>query len=144
MTLSFGNYSIKIQTIDNIRRVYDIVRNKWIILTPEEQVRQLWLHFLVHDCNIPPTRIAVEKLFKVNTKNKRFDICVFDLDAKPYLLIECKQPNVKLVQPALDQLAIYNTQLLATRFVASNGISHIGIISKNEKLFQVNHFEELL
>ncbi len=144
MTLSFGNYSIKIQTIDNICRVYDIVRNKWIILTPEEQVRQLWLHFLVHDCNIPPTRIAVEKLFKVNTKNKRFDICVFDLDAKPYLLIECKQPNVKLVQPALDQLAIYNTQLLATRFVASNGISHIGIISKNKKLFQVNRFEELL
>jgi hypothetical protein len=144
MTVSFGNYSIKIKSIDHIQKVYDIVRNKWIVLTPEEQVRQIWLHFLINDCNISPTRIAVEKLFKVNTKKKRFDICVFDQNANPLLLIECKQPNIKLVQPALDQLAIYNTQLLATKFVASNGISHIGIISKNDQLFQVNHFEDLL
>lgn len=144
MRLSFGNYSIKIQSIDHIKKVYDIVRNKWIILTPEEQVRQIWLHFLIYDCKIPVSRIAVEKLFKVNTKNKRFDICVFDDEAKPSLLIECKEPKVTLKQPALDQLAIYNSELNASRFIASNGLTHIGLIMKDNKLFQVNDIRELL
>ncbi len=90
MTIEFGKYDLQIKRNDEDKLiVYDIIRKKWIILTPEEQVRQIWLHYLVYDLNVSKTKIAVERGLKINDRKKRFDICVFGIEATPEILFEC-------------------------------------------------------
>lgn len=133
MDVSFGKYPLKIKKEDSTTKIFDIVRKKWFVLTPEEQVRQLWLHYLISDIGFSPSNIAVEKLLKINERNKRFDICIFNQDVIPEILIECKSPNIPLNKPVLEQLSIYNSHLKANKFIISNGLQHIGYqIIENE------------
>lgn len=104
-------------------KIFDIVRKKYVLLTPEEWVRQHLLHFLIHDRNVPLSLTAVEKLVMVNRLQKRFDILVYSKTHKPLLLVECKAPEVKIDQEVFDQAARYNLSLNADYFVLSNGLS---------------------
>lgn len=126
MNILFGSYNIKLKKVGQDTKIFDIVRNKWIVLTPEEQVRQVWIHYLIYDLGFSPSNLAVEKLLRFNGKNKRFDICIYNQNADPEILIECKSPKIILDTSILEQLSIYNSQLKTQKFVISNGITHRG------------------
>lgn len=139
MEILFTNYKIETKSIDQTLKVFDIVRKRWFVLTPEEQVRQIWLHYLINDLRISPTKIAVEKGLKINNRNKRFDICVYNDLLKPFILIECKAPNILLSQPNFEQLSRYNIELSAEVFVVTNGLQHIGYRLENNQIHVINN-----
>ena len=95
------------------------------MLTPEEHVRQLLLLHLVHFMKYPLALIAVEKKILINGKAKRFDIVIYERKQhRPWMLIECKSPEVTLTDAALYQLLDYHNQLQCQYWMVSNGVSH--------------------
>ena len=104
--------------------VFDTIRKKKIILTPEEWVRQHVIHFLINQHNYSPNYLKVEKQIKVNERLKRFDILTYNKSAKPYLLVECKAPEVKITQATFSQIATYNMALRVPYLLVTNGLSH--------------------
>jgi hypothetical protein len=143
MNVEFGKYQLQTRTWKEKHQVFDIVRAKWVVLTPEEQVRQIWLHYLIYDLNYSPTKIAVEKSLNVNERVKRFDICIYNNELNPYVLIECKAPSIKLSHPSFEQLSIYNIQLNAQIFVITNGLSHMGYELKDGKLIELEAMNKI-
>ena len=103
------------------RTVLCAVRKKWLVLQPEEFVRQLLLHFLIEDMRYNRNRITVERGVTVNTQQRRTDILVFDREMRPLLLIECKAPQVPLQTDVFRQAAHYNGPLRVPYLMISNG-----------------------
>jgi hypothetical protein len=87
-------------------------------------VRQHVIAYLVKEKQVPLNLIAVEKTLKINTLTKRFDVVVFDRNAKPLMLIECKAPGIRVNESVFDQAARYNLSLKAGLFLITNGIEH--------------------
>jgi type I site-specific restriction endonuclease len=111
-----------------------LIRRKEILLTPEEWVRQHIIAHLINDLNYPQTLIGVEKAIQYNGLTKRWDIVVFDSDFKPYLLIECKAPNIKLGTITLQQALSYQHQLNCELIVISNGLeTHTWQLNKEKQ-----------
>lgn len=102
--------------------IYDPIRKKYLVKTPEEVVRQLVLCYLMKEKNFPKNRIRVEKMLVVNELTKRCDILVYDWDMGNYLLVECKAPQVKLSQDTFRQIAAYNLPLRVQYLVVCNGL----------------------
>jgi hypothetical protein len=105
--------------------IFDFLRKKHLILTPEEWVRQHWINFLIYKQHYPGGLFSLEKGMKYNQMNKRTDLVVFDRQSKPYLLVECKAPDIKIDQKTLSQIMTYNTTLNCPNLILSNGIKHI-------------------
>jgi len=103
-------------------RVFDPVRKKYVAFTPEEHVRQQMLRHLITDLKYPQALIAVEKTIYLGSKAKRFDIAVFDQRHQPWLLVECKAPDITLTQHTLQQLLQYHHTLQCRFWVLTNGI----------------------
>ncbi|MCO5232011.1 MAG: type I restriction enzyme HsdR N-terminal domain-containing protein [Chitinophagales bacterium] len=114
----------KTKIIDNKKRIFDPIRKKNIVLTPEEGVRQAILAYMVEHKRYPISYIAVEKQLLYMGKNKRFDIVVYDEQHLPHILIECKQPEVKLSQKTVEQASLYNLVLKVPILVITNGLQH--------------------
>lgn len=104
--------------------IHDPIRNKYLVQTPEEVVRQLFLQFLLVEKGFPKNRIRTEKMLKVNELTKRCDILVFDWDMSPFLLVECKSPNVPLTEATLRQVASYNLPLRVKYLALTNGTTN--------------------
>lgn len=102
--------------------VWDIVRKKWIQLNPEEYVRQALLHYFSSQMHYPISLIAVEKQLKYGSLNKRYDIVVYNRKQQPWLLVECKAPEVAIKQNTLHQLLQYHSQISCPYWLLSNGI----------------------
>lgn len=105
--------------------IFDKCRRKYIILTPEEWVRQNFIQFLISEKNVPQSLISVEKEIILNKTKKRPDIVVFTKNAKPKIIIECKAPEIKITQDVLDQIARYNISLRVEYLIVTNGMTHI-------------------
>lgn len=103
--------------------VFDPVRRKNIVLTPEEMLRQMVLHYLLEIKIYPANRIRVEIGIELNGLKKRCDIVVFDPELRPWLLVECKSPKVALNQATFEQAARYNLQLQAPFLAITNGLA---------------------
>lgn len=119
--LSFAS-KFKIISKSGGRYVFDPIRKKYLIIQAEEVVRQaciLW--FLEH--GIKRSMIQVEKTFNINGLKRRFDIVIFDNAVNPYLLVECKAPEVNINQKTFDQIMAYQTALKATYIMVTNGIN---------------------
>lgn len=104
--------------------VFDIIRKKYVALTPEEWVRQHSLHFLIEEKKYPAGRFLVERQLRVATLDKRVDIAVCDPGGKIQLLVECKAPGVVLNQKVFDQIARYNWEARADILMVTNGLNH--------------------
>ena len=104
--------------------IFDEIRKKFIVLTPEEWVRQHVIQYLLQDRNYPKSYINVEKLIKVNGLSKRYDGIVFKPNGEIFLLIECKAPEVPISQDTFDQIARYNLELKAQYLMVTNGLNH--------------------
>ena len=122
--LNFPSYAFRLKSSENKTLIFDIIRKKYVVLTPEEWVRQHVLRFLLEEKNYPASLIAVEKKLKIHTRTKRTDIVVYNTQGTPEVLIECKAPSVKITQDAFDQIARYNLTANASYLMVTNGLSH--------------------
>ena len=122
--LNFPTYSFRFKNSENKVSIFDEIRKKFILLTPEEWVRQHVIHFLLLDKNYPKSYINVEKLIKINDLSKRYDGVVFQPNGEIFLLIECKAPEVAISQQTFDQIARYNLVLKAKYLMVTNGLNH--------------------
>jgi len=101
--------------------VWDIVRKKWVVLTPEEMVRQATIHYLHYHQSYPLQWMAVEKQILLHGLKKRFDLLIYDRQAKPWLMVECKAPTVAIDGSVFDQIARYNLQYKVPYLIVTNG-----------------------
>ncbi len=122
--LNFKDYSFRFKNSENKVAIFDEIRKKFIILTPEEWVRQHVVHYLMNEKKYPKSYINVEKIVKINDMNKRYDVVVFEPNGTINLLVECKAPEVKITQKTFDQIAKYNLILKANYLMVTNGINH--------------------
>lgn len=122
--LNFPVYSFRFKNSENKVSIFDEIRKKFILLTPEEWVRQHVVQFLLQDKKYPKSYINVEKLIKINNLSKRYDGVVFQPNGDIFLLIECKAPEVPISQQTFDQIARYNLVLKAKYLMVTNGLNH--------------------
>ena len=124
-TLNFEHYPLSIKNKENKRYIFDVIRKKDFLLTPEEWVRQHCIHFLLHDRKFPISLVNVEKSITVCGRTKRYDIIVFKPNGKVQVLVECKAPNIPLNQAVFDQIARYNLQIDSDYLMVTNGLQHV-------------------
>ncbi len=122
--LNFPSYSFRFKNSENKVAIFDEIRKKFVILTPEEWVRQNVVRFLMEEKKYSKSYINVEKLIKINGLSKRYDVAVFEPNGKLFLLIECKAPEVPISQNTFDQIARYNMVLDARYLMVTNGLNH--------------------
>lgn len=133
--LNFPSYQFRFKNSENKTLIFDIVRKKFVVLTPEEWVRQHVLHFLNSEKNYPLSLINVEKQLKLNNTIKRYDIVVFNPNGTIRIIVECKAPKINTNQETFDQIARYNFVLDAEYLMITNGLNHYfcRMDFKNEK-----------
>ena len=114
---------LKVRNTEGKRFIFDPLRKKWLVLQPEELVRQLVIQYLLKEKNYRSSHMAVERMLKVNKLTKRCDILMYDLQQQPFLLVECKAPAVKINQNVFRQIAWYNMPLKVQYLLVTNGIT---------------------
>lgn len=122
--LNFDTPTFRFKNSENKVAIFDEIRKKFIILTPEEWVRQHVVQFLLLEKKYPKSYINVEKVLKVNDLRKRYDVVVYNSDGTINILIECKAPEIKINQNTFDQIARYNMTLNAQFLMVTNGLNH--------------------
>ena len=114
--------------------IFDNLRKKWLLLTPEEWVRQNFVQYLVQVKKYPSTLIALEKMLVLGELKKRFDILVYAPTHRPWMMIECKAPSVELNETVLHQLLRYNISIPAGYLIITNGEFTYGWKKENNAL----------
>lgn len=122
--LNFPQFEYRFKSTENKVSIFDVIRKKFIILQPEEWVRQHCVHYLLNTKNYPKSLINVEKELSINGLKKRYDIVIFNSDGSIKLIVECKSYDVKIDQATFDQIARYNLALNAEYLMVTNGINH--------------------
>ncbi len=119
--LSWKN-ELKVKKEQEQTYLFDPIRKKWIVLQPEEIVRQLLIIYLIHHKKYNKNRISLERGFDVNENFKRFDILIYTMGLEPFMLIECKAPHVKITAETFTQVQIYNLKFSVPYLAISNGL----------------------
>jgi type I site-specific restriction endonuclease len=122
--LNLPNVALKTKLVEGTTQVFDAVRKKYLVLTPEEWVRQHFIHYLNKEKNYPLGLMGVEQMVKYNGMQTRADIVLYTAEGKPNVIVECKAPNVKITQDAFNQIAKYNFKLKVEFLVVTNGMQH--------------------
>lgn len=122
-TLNFPTYSFQLRDEGTTRLIYDAFRRKWLVLTPEEWVRQHAAMYLI-ELGYPKGLLALEKSLLLNGMQRRADILVYDRTGAPFLLVECKSTDIKISQQTVDQAARYNLTLKVPYILITNGLNH--------------------
>lgn len=142
--LIFPPFEYRIKLINGKKSIFDIIRKKFIVITPEEYVRQHLVHYLINYKKYPKSLISVEDGMKVNRMIKRSDVVVYSRDGDIFLAIECKSTKVKLTQKSMDQLSVYNQHYKARYLAITNGLEkHVCEINyESKKANFITHFPE--
>ena len=122
--LNFPQFEYRFKSTENKVSIFDVIRKKFIILQPEEWVRQHCVHYLINEKNYPKSLINVEKELNINGLKKRYDIVIFNPDGSILLIVECKSYDITINQDTFDQIARYNLALNAEFLMVTNGINH--------------------
>lgn len=122
--LNFPQYRFRFKNSENKIAVFDVLRKRFIQLTPEEWVRQHVVHFLLEEKKIPKSLLNVEKQLRVHQLIKRYDIIAYKPNGEIFLVVECKAASVPVTQETFDQIARYNLALKAEYLMVTNGLSH--------------------
>lgn len=122
--LNLPGAELRIRNKNEKQEVFDCVRKKFVALTPEEWVRQHFVHYLIHQRNVPASLIGVEAALHYHRLKKRSDIVVYGQEGKPCLIVECKAPDVTMTQAVFDQVAMYNMTLKVPFLAVTNGLVH--------------------
>ncbi|MBY0433677.1 MAG: type I restriction enzyme HsdR N-terminal domain-containing protein [Cyclobacteriaceae bacterium] len=131
--LNLPSADFKVKKSEGKVWIFDSIRKKFVVLTPEEWVRQHFIHFLIQEYGYPKSLIRIESALPYNTLQKRSDILIYNRAGKPWMLIECKSPTVKLGQNAFNQAAIYNMALGARYLAVTNGMVHFCCLAKTSE-----------
>lgn len=121
IAVHFPPYSFNIKQSDGKDFIFDTVRKQWLLLTPEEWVRQNFIQYLLQALQYPQSLMAVEKEIRMGELKKRFDLVVYDRESQPWMLIECKAMQVPVDSTVIDQALRYNQKLGAIYIVITNG-----------------------
>ena len=122
--LNLPKYNLSTKLINDKKYVFEVIRKKYVVLTPEEFVRQNFVQFLIQEKKYPASLVATEILLKINNLSKRADIVLYNRVGEASLIVECKAPEVKITQKAFDQILRYNISLRADYLIITNGIKH--------------------
>lgn len=118
--------------------IFDEIRKKFVDLTPEEWVRQNLLSFLINQKNYPKSLFSLESGMKLNNTKKRTDLIVFNKQLEPYILAECKAPEVKITEKVVEQALRYNLVHNAQFIAITNGIQHLYFHNISGKMNQIS------
>lgn len=141
MEIQYPKKDFKLKTENNIQSIWDDVRKKWVKLTPEEWVRQNFIQYLLVVKNYPASLMAIEKGIELNGLKKRCDIVIFK-DRKPWMIVECKEPNVPLSQDTFMQIIRYNMVLQVPYLVLTNGTQTVGWYIEDEQIKSIDTIVE--
>ncbi|MBT1703492.1 type I restriction enzyme HsdR N-terminal domain-containing protein [Chryseosolibacter indicus] len=122
--LNLPQYEYNVKKADGKVWIFDVIRKKYIVLTPEEWVRQHFVHYLIQHLHYPKSLIKVEGGLSYNQLKKRSDIVVFDREGQPWMVVECKSPEIKITAASSHQASVYNASLKAKYITVSNGLVH--------------------
>lgn len=112
---------LKIRSTAEQQDIWDPIRRKYVQATPEEIVRQLFIHYLLDEQKTTATRISVERQIMVYGQRRRYDLMIHDRTGAPLVLIEVKAPKINLDQSVLDQIARYNMVMNVAFLIVTNG-----------------------
>jgi len=133
ISINYPEFPFKIQKEAGKDNIFDPIRKSWVILTPEEWVRQNFIQYLIQVKQYPAALIAIEKTILLGELKKRFDIIVYKNDA-PWILIECKEANVPITEKTLEQILQYQQIVAASYLVMTNGHTTYGAEIETGKL----------
>lgn len=133
MEIRFSKYDFNITSEAAQQFIFDIIRKKNVVLTPEEWVRQHIVHYLINDYGFPKSLISLEKQLVLNELSKRTDIVLYNHNGAPLLIVECKAPEVRITQKTFDQIARYNLKLKVPYLWVTNGKTNIACSVDLEK-----------
>ncbi len=122
--LNFPKFSFRFKNSENKISIFDSIRKKFVILQPEEWVRQHCVQYLINNKGYPKSLINVEKELIVNSLRKRYDIVIYNSNGSIHLIVECKAPKITINQSTFDQIARYNLELNASYLMVTNGLNH--------------------
>ena len=122
--LNLPEYDIKISERNGKTTIFDILRLKYVSLTPEEWVRQHFIHYIIEHKNYPKELLANEIELKIGTKRLRCDSVLYDKELHPRMIIEYKAPEITITQKVFNQISVYNQMLKVDYLIVTNGIQH--------------------
>ena len=131
--LNFPLYHFKIKQEGGREQIFDALRRKFLVLTPEEWVRQHVIRYLIEEKGYPPLLIAIEKSITINGLKRRCDIICYNSKKEVLLVVECKAPEVSITQDTFDQVVKYHLSIQAKCIVVTNGKKHYVCLVENEK-----------
>jgi hypothetical protein len=143
IVLQYPSYPFKIKALHGKDQIFDPFRKTWVVLTPEEWVRQNLLQYLVQTLHYPSSLIAVEKEIKLGELSKRFDIVVYK-NEQAWMIIECKEAKVALNEKTMEQILQYQQVLTAQYLFISNGHETMGAKIESGKLQALQNFPDYL
>ena len=135
-------YEFKIRKEEGIEKIFDNVRKKWLVLSPEEWVRQNILQYIMLVKLYPSSLIAVEKEIRLGELKKRCDIVIYSRTSLPWMIIECKEMNSLIDRKVLDQVLRYNITLPATYLILTNGSYCFGFERQFKTFIEINAFPD--
>ena len=138
--LIFPTISPRIKSEEGEKFIWDSLRGKWLVLTPEEWVRRHVVEYLRRECGFAPQLIVEEHPVTINGMAQRADIVVMGADLKPLMVVECKEPNVKISEEVLRQVTRYNNVLRCRYIALTNGITTYCYEHDGEKYNPINAF----
>ena len=144
LELNLPEFDYKITKKEGRLFIWDIIRSKYIALTPEEWVRQHFIHYLVRHKNISPALIAVETGREYNGRAKRCDIVVWNTTGNQELIVECKASHVPLSENTTFQLGSYNAKTMAPFLALTNGINHFYFTRNGENYSRIEELPEMV
>ena len=144
--LNLPEQPVRIKAEGNQKKIFDPVRKKWLELTPEEWVRQNWVLYLHHFLHYPLSHMETEKSMKLHQTLKRADIVLYDRKLKPFIIVECKAPGVKIGMDVFEQAGRYHMAMGVKFLLITNGIHHHAVKLANGKAAFAEHipnYEEM-
>ena len=123
--LNLPEYNFRLRNVDGEEFIWDNIRHKWLVITPEEWVRQNFIQYVVCQRGVPSSYISQEHPVQLGRLTQRADIVIFDQNIKPLMLVECKKPEVEITQKVFAQAVRYNSVINAPLVVVTNGLRHL-------------------
>ena len=140
--IEFPKEQPKLRQNRGVKEIFDVIRKKWLVLTPEEWVRQNIILFLLFTQNFPSSLISVEKEIKLADLKKRYDIVVFNRQTLPWMIIECKEMNVSLSQKTMEQILRYHISIPAKYLIITNGSHCFGFEKREDRFIEIDLFPD--
>lgn len=140
--LDFPKEQPKLRQKGGVKEIFDAVRKKWLVVTPEEWVRQNIILFLLLKKNYPSSLISVEKEIRLANLKKRYDIVVFNRDTIPWMIIECKEMNTSLSEKTMEQILRYHITIPSKYLMITNGSHCYGFKKNNNRFDETDLFPD--